>query len=250
MPTPATTTISPTGSITGRRLPRRGRLRHPWPAWLALGVAVVLVALAVPRFVAGLLVDRHESVFQKLEQSRDIYAYDRMWSAINGYEAALGWSDDALLYQRLAQLYLAVARDAALDPSRRLLLLSRSIENQRAALARAPADGFAWAQLALALYSTEGATPAFQAAWRRSVALAPYAPALALTRALLGLRAWASLDAESRALVGDQVAVAVAVDGERLVRQMVAQSERRLALSLLARKPEALTRLQGLLSAS
>jgi tetratricopeptide (TPR) repeat protein len=215
---------------------------------LALAVAVPLVAAALPRFVAGLLVDRHEIVFYHLEQGREVEAYDRMWSAVAGYEAALDWSDDPLLHQRLAQLYLAVARDPTLAPDRRLLLLNRSIEHQRAALAGAPADSYAWIQLALALFGTEGATPAFERAYRRSIETAPHAPALATTRALLGLRAWPRLGPDTQALVGAQVALAVAVDARALVGQMISQGERRLALSLLVQRPAELSRLQEALS--
>lgn len=249
MQTPATTTISPTGSITGPRRPRRG-LRHPWPALLALAVALPLVAAAAPRLVAGLLIDRHEIVFYNLEQGRERNAYPRLWSAIAGYQSALRWSEDSLLRQRLAQLYLAVSRDPSLEPSRRALLLGRSIENQRAALARAPSDSYAWTQLALALFSTEGITPAFEEAFRRSIATGPHAPALAGSRALLGLRAWPRLSEASRALVADQLALAVEVDARRLVERMIGQGERRLALSLLAGRPEPLGRLQDALTRS
>ncbi|SMF63059.1 hypothetical protein SAMN06265365_12267 [Tistlia consotensis] len=206
-----------------------------------------LVVAAVPRFVAGLLIDRHELVFYDLELGRNLESYDRMWSAIAGYESALRWSDDAQLHQRLAGLYLAVARDPSLGPAQRRALLTRSIEQQRIALGRAPADAPSWLQLAYALYGTEGISPAFQRAYRRSIELAPYAPALAATRALLGLRSWPWLDAQSRALVPDQVALAVEVDADKLVRQMVTQGERRLALFLLAGRPEPLASLEAAL---
>lgn len=247
MQTQATTITSRTANTTARRS-GRAPLRHPWPAFLALAVAVALVAAALPRFVVGLLVDRHELVFYHLEQGREIRAYDRMWSAVASYEAALGWSDDPQLHQRLAQLYLAVARDAALDPGRRLLLLTRSIAHQREALAAAPADSYAWVQLAVALFGTEGVTPAFERAYRRSIETAGHAPALAATRALLGLRAWPQLQPETRALVGEQVALATEVDARGLVRQMGSQGERRLALSLLAQRPAELSILQEALS--
>lgn len=247
MPTQATTTISPTGNITGPRRPGRVALRRPWPALLALAIGAILVVVAVPRLVAGLLIDRHERVFYDLELGRNLESYERMWSAIAGYESALEWSDAAKLHQRLGELYVAVSRDPSLEPQQRRALLGRAVEQQRIALARAPEDAPSWLQLAYALYGTEGITPAYQRAYRRSIEIAPYAPALAATRALLGLRSWPWLDAQSRALVAGQVALAVEVDADKLVGQMVTQGERRLALFLLAGRPAALARLEAAL---
>ncbi|MEX2628330.1 MAG: hypothetical protein WD341_00215 [Tistlia sp.] len=223
-------------------------MRHPWPAFLALAVAVPLVAAAVPRFVASLLTDRHELVFYNLEQGRNRSDYEGLWSAIADYESALERQEDSQLHQRLAQLYLAVARDPALEADRRRLLLSRSIDNQRAALAGAPSDSYAWLQLALALFGIEGATPDFERAYRRSLETAPHAPALASARALLGLRAWPQLSPATRALVPDQIAQAATLDAGGLAGQMASQGERRLALGLLADRPVPLSRLQEALS--
>lgn len=76
-----------------------------------------------------------------------------------------------------------------------------------AALSRHPTDPFAWLMLSQARWMSGDAERSL-AAYRRSIASAPVAPALALRRVEIGLRLWLVLQPDDRDRLRDQIALA------------------------------------------
>lgn len=83
--------------------------------------------------------------------------------------------------------------------------LQQSRDDFRAALAVAPENPVAWAQLA-AVYNELVDVPHALTAWRTSITFGRYDPAINLWRAQFGIHLWLALDARDQALVREQLA--------------------------------------------
>ncbi len=223
-----------------------GRRRPRLAAVVALLAGVALLGLAVPRVVAAGLVLPHETLVARLAAGESL-VLPELAPAIRAHEAALDWHASARLYQRLGQLRLAAARATTLEAERRRLREAAARAHE-AAVARNPALGYAWFQLAVLRLELDGPGPAFARAFARSVAVAPAAPAPLFARVRLGLGAWPRLDPDSRRLLGAQVALAAEIDPQRLLETVSGANRRALLRRLLAERPDLLARLDALLT--
>lgn len=115
---------------------------------------------------------------------------DPLLPAVTGFEPLAGGQRSLFAESRrsgtpadLRELgRMLLADPAEEDPQARRARLTEAIGALESALARSPADSFAWADLSLARLRRDGPTPAGLAALRLSIATAPGEPALSLWR--------------------------------------------------------------------
>lgn len=205
-------------------------------AAVALIAGLVLLALAGPRMLAGVIVAPHASLPARLARGEPatLPCVDR---AIAAHERALSIYENSRDRAHLGELYFAAAHMLGPQSGRGARLLEQAIAAHRRALAQSPARPYSWSQLAVALYGRDGGTRAFRAAFSRAIQSAPRTPQLVLAHAGLGLRTWGVLGPALRDRVRDQLAWAVTHFPRRLARRLPRALEARLALSLLSGRP-------------
>jgi len=146
--------------------------------------------------------------------------------------------------RQLGRMKLAAAESATPDEARRLL--DAAITDLEAALAQAPADGFAWADLALARLRRDGPTPTGLAALRMSVAAAPAERALVAWRLAVLFDHQSLFGPDDERALAQQILAGWQADPNGTVKVL---SERRSVDMLrraLAEDPAALERLGAL----
>jgi len=198
-----------------RRLFRPPRRRPAWPALFALGLGLLLLAMATPRLMAGLAIEPHDALLRAVGNGRSVELTEVLQAA-QDYEDAVGWHRNAEDLADLAGLYFVAASQFPADDVLREEFLLRAVERDKASLQRAPAQPNAWARLALALINLDREPELARRALVQSLRLSPWQPRLAQLRAGLGLRVWPQLDAEARELVLLQVRLAAAIDPKGL----------------------------------
>lgn len=147
-------------------------------------------------------------------------------------------------HRDLGRMHLAGVDDGP-DARQRL---SRAITDLETALAAAPADGFAWADLSLARLRRDGASPASLAALRLSIAMAPAEPALVVWRIAMLLDHELLFQPGDEGLLSSQLRTAWAYQPQPLLRLL--QSRQRVASlrQALDNAPAELERLEKLLA--
>ncbi len=215
-----------------------------WPLAALAGLGLVLVVLATPRIVSGVLIFPHEPVLRLVQRGAEI-PLDQLVAARGDYEAAIAWHAGASERAALAslRLRLGLALGAASPGGRALLESAR--DAAREALAATPTDPYLWAQLAEAERIIDGPGPRFVAALMRSAATGPYEPTLVTFRAALGLEAWTVLDEVERASVAEQVRAAAVLQPDRLRRAVTDPLRLRLVAEILEGRPELYARFRG-----
>jgi len=186
----------PDATAARRRATRRPRLRPPLSALLLLGYFVLLTYLAWPAALHHWKALEGDAALAALEAGRPL--------TVAGFERALSSRAAALAVLEVG----STRRDLGHAHLRRGLQLGGAADGiaadneaaaaaLRAALARAPADHFAWYHLAL-VEAIEGDPEAASAALATALAFAPYHPPIQRARARLGLALWDELDAATR----------------------------------------------------
>ncbi len=256
MPTAATTTTRPTGSTTipSRRDPtlatKRGRFAAlperpaPWAPLVAVVLGLILVGMATPRLVAGLLVAPYDDELREMAKGHPVEG-QVLAAAGLAYEDALAWHDEANAAAELAGINYVLARHLGFGGDAGRLYLERTLAAARRAVAGNPALPYAWLQIAIALEALEGPSPKAVAALIQSMRRAPYQPRLAVLRAGLALKVWPLLDAEARALAGQQVLLAAKVDPAGLAGVVPSPALWRVAQDILLTDPALLVAVEA-----
>lgn len=217
----------------------RRRRPSPWAPLVSLALGALLLAMAVPRLLAGLETLPHEPLFRDLAAGRPVAA-ERLARAIDDYGAALAWHDEADERADLATLNYAMALLAGFEQDLGRLHLARSLEHNRRALAGNPAQPYAWVQVAIAEEALHGPSRRSLAALFASFARAPLQPRLAVLRTGLGLRSWTLLDAAQRAVIAREALVAAETNPRGLARAVPGGALWSLLQDLLIERPELL----------
>ena len=133
---------------------RIGRLYRdrpgPLPALFAVLLGLVLIAMAAPRLVAGLLIAPHDELVRGLSRET-IGKGPALAEASADYEAALTWDDEANSAAQLATLDYLLAQSVGFESEAGLTWLRRTLAAARRAVAGNPAQPYTWVQIALAL---------------------------------------------------------------------------------------------------
>ena len=211
---------------------------------MALLLGLVLIAMATPRLVAGLLVAPFDGELREMALGRPVEG-QVLLAATLAYEDALAWHDEANAAGELAGFNYVLAQGLGFGGEAGRAYLERSLAAARRAVAGNPAQPYAWLQMSVALETLEGPSPRSVGALVESMRRAPYQPRLAVLRAGLALRAWTLLDAEARALAGLQVLLAARVDAAALAGVVPSPSLWRVVQDILLAEPELLLAVQA-----
>lgn len=182
----------------------RRSLRGDPLAWALLGFALVLGSMAWPAFEhhgAALL---GQPAITVIEAGGPL-TEDGVQRALTSRQEALAAMDSAWARRELGQVHLRRALTPDLAPALRNVAAREAATAIRAALARSPADHFAWYHLAVA-EALLGRTEKAAAALGNAYGFGPYHPPIGAARARLGVTLWDELAADSRDLVLSELA--------------------------------------------
>ena len=207
------------GRDTHRRAGRAGWRRRLVAAPAAL-VALVLLALAVPRMVGVLLSARSEPVLRKLQDQKPVQI-DELRMLADAQRSGQLWLADGRLRTDLGLAYLLLAEKLPRGDTNAGAYLQQAIEALKAGLARAPANPYAWARLAYAEALAQGWSPLAVASLRLAVITAPYEPRLLWSRLRMMFLAWREMSSEDREMVLQQVRYAWKADPAELTQLTV-----------------------------
>jgi hypothetical protein len=172
------------------------------PALVALAAGVVLLALATPRVVGGILA-ADGAALAALGRGERVSA-TRLADAAAARRSALGWHESAETWTALAALELARSRDIRLPETARRAFVDAAITAYRRGLSRGPAQPYAWLQYGQALLARAGAGARIDPVVRLSLDLAPDEPPLVMQRVEIGFLAERLLAPDTRQAIRDQ----------------------------------------------
>lgn len=211
---------------------------------MAVVLGLILVAMATPRLVAGLLVAPYDGELREMAKGRPVEG-QVLAAAVLAYEDALAWHDEANAAAELAGINYVLARGLGFGSDAGRVYLERTLAAARRAVAGNPAQPYAWLQIAIALEALEGPSAKSVAALVESLRRAPYQPRLAALRAGLSLRAWPLLDEEARELAALQVLLAAKVEPAALAEVVPSPALWRVAQDILLAEPALLVAVQA-----
>ena len=214
---------------------------RPWPALaLVLAVAVLLLVLAIPRTVAGLVISFGEKPVGSYRSAPSL-SDDQVRRLIETRERALRWIDSGLLRADLGQFQLYQARPTGTEPGTvDRPLLERASESLDRGLAASPINAHAWADLSYARHLLGAPDDAVLAAWNMSMLTGPYEPELVLQRLRFSMTILDKLPAAERDLFDRQVRYALEAKPKQLADMALETETAPLISLILAREPAAL----------
>ncbi len=177
---------------------RRGRRLDP-VALLAVGLFVLLAAAAWPALQHRLAALPGNAAIAAIETGRPLTEAG-LTRALESRRAALAALEDGRAKREVGMVHLRRARDPAIVSTVRWADVPAASTALRSALARAPADHFAWYHLAMAEALGVRAASAARAL-ETAYAFGPYHPPIRAARTRLGLALWAELAPEARETV-------------------------------------------------
>jgi hypothetical protein len=196
-----------------------------FPTLAALAVGLLLIGLALPWTIAGILALPGDGALAALGRGERLSG-PRLAVAIDGHRRALGWRDDAEIRTGLGALYLARGADRSLSGPVRDAFLDAAIRQFRAGLARGPARPYGWTQYAAAELMRDGARARLDAPLGLSLVTGRYEPRLIMQRVALGFFAERRLRDDTRAALRGQVRLATTA----MPRALAEFARRRYAL--------------------
>lgn len=201
----------------------------------------LLLALAVPRFMAAAISAPYDQVLRDLNDTAkaSTVSPNMIKAAVLSRKRAIRWQDNPRAWTDLGALQLEQAETAGLTTPQGRELAALSLESHRRGLALDPAQPFAWLRMAKAELVATGMTPALNPLLQMSVRTAPREPQLVLDRLELAFTVWPMLDRTTRAMMDEQVVIAARFYEKKLALM----ARRHQALDILA---EALRNEEGL----
>lgn len=169
-----------------------------------LGFFLLLAALAWPALQHHVAALTGNPAIAAIEEGRAL-TETGLLRAFASRREALGALEHNRARRELGQVHLRRARDPDVDSVVRHDDAVAASEALAAALARAPADHFAWYHLAMAEALGERAETAARAL-ENAYGFGPYHPPIRAARIRLGLALWAELEPPSRAMVLTELA--------------------------------------------
>lgn len=161
-------------------------------------IAFLLIIWATPRLLAEISVLPGKAVLGNLLQGETI-SDDLLGTARGSYETAVAFHGGFGRYSTdLGLLQLVAAQRTGIKSEEGKKLLGESIERLSYGLARGPANSFAWARLASALYLRDGVTDNVIEALRLSYQTGLLADKLIPFRTNFSLSLWDQLDDEMK----------------------------------------------------
>lgn len=193
---------------------------------VAAAFGIVLVGLAIPRFVGGLVVSPFDETLRALGRGETVSDGD-LRIAARSRETALKWYDNARWEADLGALNYTLARRLPLGSAERAELVAAAIERDRRAVARTPSAAIPWLRLAQAQVERDGLAADVAPYLRMSYRTAPYDPRMVMPRLQLAMTVWNDLPDDLRETANAQIRLAMDWFPRELVQ--VTRSRRRLA---------------------
>lgn len=158
---------------------------------VAICAGVLLIVPVWPRFISGAITAQYEDTLRDIARDRKVGSA-RLSETETALRVARKWTVDGKLAQSLGSMRFVAARNAGSAAAQRAAL-TETISALREGLARAPAQPYAWLQLAQADRARNGLTPSIEQYLSMSMALAPWEHRLVLPRLEIALAAWPRL---------------------------------------------------------
>jgi hypothetical protein len=215
---------------------------------LALTAGMLLVGLALPRAVAGIVLLPVAETLRAIQFQEPVEP-ERLRRLVERQHRALAWAPRGRGWTDLALAQLLLSEAPGVAPEAHGQLVWAGIDSLRGGLASAPANPFAWTRLALAETKIAGPSTGAARALAMALGTAPYEPRLIFVRLELGFTLWSRLAPEHRARVLEQVRFAWRDDPERLVELALAKDAAGLVRAGLVRVPGARRKFERMLRA-
>jgi hypothetical protein len=211
-------------------------------------VAVVLIALGLPRAIGVLVSADGEPVLRKLQEQQPV-TVEELVTLIEAQQSAAFWLSDGRILTDLGLGALLLSENKPRgDPAARAAL-TQAITALEEGVARAPASPYAWSRLAYARALAEGWSPRTLAALRLALITAPYEPRLLWSRLRMAFLAWPQMASEDREVVYQQVRWAWQANRKELAQLAVEAQQLNLVRAALARMPEDMLAFEELVKA-
>lgn len=206
-------------------------------AFCASGLLVIPVW---QRFVGGAITAPYEDTLRDIARGKKVNT-----AILNETETALRvarkWTDDGKVSTALGGLRFVAARSAK-SPADQRAALSDCIAALKHGLTRAPAQPYAWLQLAQAERARNGATAALEKYLSQSIHLAPWEHRLVMPRLDIALGAWSALSPAFKSKLPGQVERAIDTAPVALARATRRNFALRAVRQMLADSPVHLER--------
>ena len=158
---------------------------------VAICASVLLIVPVWPRFVSGAITAQHEDTLRDIARDRKV-SRARLQETETALRVARKWTDDGKLSQSLGNMRFIAARNADSASAQRAAL-TETISVLREGLAKAPAQPYAWLQLAQADRARNGPAASIEQYLSMSMILARWEHRLVLPRREIALAAWPRL---------------------------------------------------------
>lgn len=215
-----------------RRRSHRRAHRHERAAVLAaVVVAVCLLALAVPRTLALVVVTPAENTLARMQRGIGVDREEIDLAIVSSLEAA-SWSEWGALWQGVAMAHLGRMQVLEDAPRSQLDALLQAEGALQRSLALRPANPFAWWQLATVTNALHRPDAQVTAALHLSVVTGNQVETLLFARLRLVLAKWPRLDDATRQAYTPQLAMAMRRKPREfitLVRRSLAEEHVRIA---------------------
>lgn len=180
-------------------------------------VALMLLGLAGPRLISGLVSGPFDDTIRALGRGDDVSEKSALFARASR-AAALKWYDNTRYASDLGALNFTLAVREPRGSENRVKLVSRAIDSDRHAISLAPTSAFSWIRLAQGQIEIDGAAADIAPYLRMSYRTAPYDSRIVLRRLDLALSFWDSLPEDVREETAVQIRLAMKWFPRELVR--------------------------------
>ncbi len=185
-------------------------------AILAFVAGLSLLFLGVPGAIDAILMISANKSLERIQPGQPVLL-EEFSLIIASEKQSIFWDESGRNWTDLALAQLLLAEEIGLDDEASRNLLSEARTSLKTGLALAPANPYAWTQLAYLEYTISGPSAALAVALKIAILTGPYTARLLFDRLELCFIAWPYFASEARDLVFEQVRLAWADDPMRLV---------------------------------
>lgn len=172
---------------------------------LSVAVGIALIALAVPRFVAELIMAPANQYLAALQAGSSSLTAENLETLAGSRKRALSWFPSGQTHLELA---LAEIQLAARDEARAAEYMQDARRHLEQGLSRKPAEPYAWTQVATLAALSQEPTERINSALKMAFTIAPFDPKLTHPRLGVALALWPVLEPSLRERAVEQVRIA------------------------------------------
>jgi hypothetical protein len=209
--------------------------------------AAVILSLALPRALAGLVTGAGQPAIRKVDAQQPV-SIDEVETLIAAQQRGLRITADPRLGLELGRGHLLMVEKLSLSNPAARAHLEQAIAALRGSVAAAPAAPLAWTLLAYAQFLRDSEwTVDSLAALQVAIETGPFDPSLLWSRLRLALFAWDDLPPDARDLVKQQIRFAWTLGAEPLAAMVSDLNRADLVRAVLQASPDDLAAFEKLL---